>query len=76
MDNDITQGNSELNEDTLRILVKPLHDVNSEFRVHGDHVHYEAKANYVGTDSFTYELCNLDGLCDVATVWITIFADV
>jgi len=74
MDNDITQGNSDLDEDTLRILVFPQHDVNSKFEVHSDHVHFEPKPNYEGPDFFAYEVCNVDGLCDVANVYITVYA--
>jgi hypothetical protein len=72
LDNDVTQGNSELDEDTLRILVPPAHDVNSDFEVHDDHVHYRPRSTYSGPDSFTYEVCNFDGFCDVATVFITV----
>lgn len=33
---------------------------------------YTPAANYNGTDSFTYEICDVDGDCDPATVSITI----
>ena len=33
---------------------------------------YLPKANYHGTDSFTYQLCDLDTDCDPATVTITV----
>lgn len=33
---------------------------------------YTPQANYYGTDSFTYQVCDTDGACDTATVTITV----
>ncbi|MBW7882604.1 MAG: tandem-95 repeat protein [Caldilineaceae bacterium] len=33
---------------------------------------YTPDPNYNGPDSFTYEICDTDGLCDMATVYITV----
>ena len=33
---------------------------------------YTSNANYNGTDSFDYRICDTDGLCDTATVTITV----
>ena len=35
-------------------------------------IEYTADADFSGTDSFTYEVCDLSGLCDTATVTITV----
>ncbi|MFC2106374.1 Ig-like domain-containing protein, partial [Candidatus Bipolaricaulota bacterium] len=40
-----------------------------------DHtVNYTPNPNYMGTDTFTYIVCDPDGLCDTATVTVTISA--
>jgi hypothetical protein len=36
---------------------------------------YTPKAGFVGTDTFTYEICDWTGLCDTATVTVTVTAD-
>lgn len=68
LENDSNQGNSGLDETTLRIIDLPEHAVTTDFEVHKDHVHYRPESGYLGPDSFTYEICNDDGLCDTATV--------
>ncbi len=75
LDNDSVQGASDLDEDTLEIIDPPEHAVLADFGVHDNHVHYEAQEDYVGEDSFTYRICNDDGLCDIATVTITVVSD-
>ena len=72
LDNDLRQFGGPLDMSTLAILTFPQHDVDTEFSVDGNHVHYEAQTGYSGADSFTYEVCNLVGFCDTATVVITI----
>ncbi len=35
---------------------------------------YTPNPQFIGSDSFVYEVCDSDGLCDTATVWITVNA--
>lgn len=35
---------------------------------------YTPNADFVGTDTFVYEICDTDGLCDTATVTVTVVA--
>jgi len=37
-----------------------------------DQIFYQSPANYFGNDSLTYTLCNSAGLCDEATVYLTL----
>ena len=58
---------------TLRIVTPPQYA--ESYRVQDDHLRYRADDNYVGPDSMEYEICNQAGLCDRATVSITVFED-
>ena len=69
LDND-DPGNSPLDEDSLVIITEPLHA--DDFRVHNDHIDYESVKNYSGLDFIDYRICNTNGLCDIATVTITV----
>jgi hypothetical protein len=69
LDNDL-QGNSPLDEDSLVITVNPSHS--SDFRVHGDHIHYKSDDDYEGIDTLVYRVCNNNGLCDTVTVTINV----
>ena len=69
LDNDL-QGNSPLDEDSLVIIVNPSHS--SDFRVHGDHIHYKSDDDYDGIDTLVYRVCNNNGLCDTVTVTINV----
>ena len=68
LENDF-EGANPLDKGTLRILVAPQHAV--DYRVHDDHIHYDA-GDFEVVDSLTYEVCNTAGLCDQATVTITV----
>ena len=71
LDND-DPGSALFDEETLVILIPPTHSDPGEFRVHNDHIHYRSVDDYVGPDSITYQVCNSDGLCSTATLWITV----
>jgi len=75
LDNDLTQGGSALDEDSLEIIDFPENDQDDILAVHDGHVHYQAGSTYVGSDSLTYQICNEDGLCDTATALITVTED-
>lgn len=74
LDNDLEQSGAPLDESTIEIFLYPEHDIDADFWVHGDHVHYRAQTGYDGVDSFTYRICNEDFQCEVATVTIYIGA--
>ena len=71
LENDI-EGANPLDKDTLRILVAPQHAV--DYQVHDDHIHYDAGVDEV-VDTLVYEICDSAGLCDQATLTITVYAD-
>ncbi len=48
---------------------------NGTAEVIGESVTYTADAGFVGADSFTYTVCDLTGLCDEATVTVTVLAE-
>lgn len=68
LDND-DSGGSNFDNKTLSIVSVPA---NGKVRVHKNHIHYESSDEFIGTESFTYRICNTDGLCDSATVTVTI----
>jgi len=70
--NDWTTGESFLNILTLSVVTPPTNDVDADFEAHIGHFHYTAQPNFVGVDTFTYEICNYDGFCDIATVTVTV----
>lgn len=70
--NDLQQAGSALDLSTLSIVTFPAQDVDAEFEIRNNLIRYQAAPDYVGTDSFTYSICNLDGECDIATVDIDV----
>ena len=68
--NDSTQGGAALDITTLRFTVPPMHanTTPNVFGPHFDHIDYQSVDGYTGPDSFEYEICNTDGLCDTAVV--------
>jgi gliding motility-associated-like protein len=71
--NDIKDANDTYNLNSLHVITgkEPKHGA-----VRVDHqtgiVTYIPEAGYVGIDQFDYEICNIAGICDQATVTITI----
>ncbi len=63
-------GDSPLLLTSLRIVSPPTHA--KSFSIQNDHINYKAEAAYAGPDSLVYEICNENGLCDTATVAITV----
>ncbi len=65
-----TDVDGNLDPSTTTVLTSPSHGtlINN-----GDGTFsYTPDPNYNGPDSFTYEICDTDGLCDMATVNITV----
>ena len=56
---------------STRILSGPSHGTVSALGGSGN-IRYVADADYVGTDSFTYEVCDSSGSCAVGTVVVTV----
>jgi gliding motility-associated-like protein len=72
----VLQGNSNVNDfpnmkpgDIWTILTQPTHG-KATMNPDGTFI-YTPNANYNGSDSFTYKLCDTDGDCDDATVFIS-----
>ena len=69
MDND-SDSDGTIDSSTVNVQSQPLHGVAN---VNGNgSIDYTADGGYAGADSFTYEVCDNDGLCDVATVDIVV----
>lgn len=66
-DTDIDQG------DTLTVTIAPIVDVsNGTLVLNGDgSFSYTSNAGFSGTDTFTYETCDSNGLCRTASVTLT-----
>ncbi len=61
------------NEDQTLITNSVSDPVNGNAVIETDGtVTYTPDANYTGTDNFTYQVCDSDGLCDTATVTVVV----
>ncbi len=65
-------GSAPIDRDTLTIIGAPSHA--REIGVNRMKVFYESMPDFVGTDSFTYQICDTAGACSIATVTITVTA--
>jgi large repetitive protein len=62
----------ELDSSSLRVVTHPQH---GQTTVNADgSITYNPNANFNGTDTFTYEVCDAQGECDTATVEIPVAA--
>jgi uncharacterized repeat protein (TIGR01451 family) len=61
---------NDLRKNSYKIVQNPLNG-NVKMWANGD-VLYLPKQNYLGRDSFTYQACDSSGLCNTATVVVTI----
>lgn len=68
--NDIA-GSAPLSFPSLSIVVAPGHAAAVEVRS-GGKIHYQPALLYLGADSLVYRICDTAGLCDTATVSITV----
>lgn len=66
-------GGSGFDDATLSITIAPLWA--ESYRVHNDHIHYEAPEDRSGSDYLQYRICNNDGECATADVSITLSGD-
>jgi len=76
---DVMANDINLNEDSLLItsvIGTSSQGVNPTV-LNGDSISYTPPIDFVGIDSFSYQLCNTDAppLCDTATVFITVLSD-
>lgn len=60
---------SDVNTDTVRISNFPMHGV---AQLNGNTIDYQPTAGFSGADVLQYELCSAAGVCDLATVTITL----
>lgn len=63
-----------LDTSTVTIDTPPVHGTVTNINATTGEATYEPDTDYVGSDSFIYEICDTEGLCDTATVTITIEA--
>ena len=59
----------ELDQTTLSVITPPDHGT---FRINWNRIRYFASKDFRGTDTFVYRICDNDGLCDTATVTVTV----
>ncbi len=64
-----SDSDGTLDTTTLAVVSAPA---NGTAVVNGSQITYTPAANYSGSDSFTYRICDNDGDCDTAMVTITI----
>lgn len=70
LNNDVyPDGSVSIND--LSITAQPINGTAVIDMLTGE-ITYTPSPNYYGSDSFVYQICNLIGLCDEATVWITV----
>jgi cysteine-rich repeat protein len=60
---------------TINITVIPTHGTTTYINPVTGQIMYQPEIGYDGLDSFEYEVCDNDGLCDTALVEITIYPD-
>jgi uncharacterized repeat protein (TIGR01451 family) len=64
-----TDDNNSLDETSVTVTTPPN---NGTTQVINGEVKYTPNTNFSGTDTFSYKVCDTHGLCDLATVTITI----
>ena len=75
IDGNLLANDFDLNGDALQINVVPVTNTsNGTLRINPDGTfHYVPQVDFVGNDSFQYEVCDSGGLCDIVTVQLTVF---
>lgn len=68
LENDDFADSSE-DRATFSVVADPRHGTAT---IVGRNIRYEPDADYVGADSFTYEICSVAGACDRASVQVTV----
>jgi len=61
----------DLDLTSVQVLTLPAHGAVTVDPVTGE-ITYEPDENYTGTDTFTYEICDVAGACDTATVTVDV----
>ena len=67
-----TDADGTIDESTLAITEEPLHGAALITTSTDGQIVYTPETDYYGSDTFTYQVCDNDGLCDAATVEIFI----
>ncbi len=60
-----------LDRSSLKVVSGPAHG-EAEVVGNGRYIRYEAEEDYVGSETFQYEVCDEKGACSIATVTIRI----
>jgi hypothetical protein len=68
LDND-DFGGTDIDIATLTITIDPTH---GNVKVAGENLLYEPAPGFVGIDTMTYQVCSVTGVCDLATVTVTV----
>lgn len=68
--NNDTDPNGNLGLDTVAVLSSPANG--SASAAGGGQITYTPNTGFVGTDTFTYQICDTDGACDTATVNVNV----
>lgn len=74
---DVTDNDSDPENDTLLVSVPDQSNENGELSLNGNDVNYVAPDRFVGIDSFTYTVCSAplaDNLCTTGNATITVTA--
>ena len=68
LDND-TDDNNSLDKESVKVTTLPN---NGTTQVIDGEIKYTPNPNFVGTDTFSYKVCDTNALCDLATVTINV----
>jgi putative nucleotidyltransferase with HDIG domain len=60
----------DLDATTVTVVDSPAHGTTAI--QNSGHIQYQANSGFSGTDSFTYRVCDRSGLCDTATVTVSV----
>ena len=72
---DLLANDTDPNGDPLTVTTTPVEEpINGTVVINPDGTfEYTPDPDFVGNDSFVYEVCDADGACEEATVYITVF---
>lgn len=62
-------GSGSIDRSTWEIVMRPEH---GKARIVGNRIQYESARGFLGSDVFTYRICDSAGSCDIATVSVLV----
>ncbi len=69
LDND-SDPDGNLDPSTLTVTSGPQHE--RHLRIRDGQIDYQPNPHFIGTDTFTYRVCDTQGACDTAVVTVTV----